>query len=264
MMFVRNSFSFNDICVGWLAEDGSLAGSHGGRMRGLIFGADTMLVPVIAIDGPSASGKGTVAARVAGRLAFHYLDSGSLYRLVALHAGRLGIDLSDESALAPLARSLPVRFEAGRVLLDGNDASEAIRAEAIGIGASRVGALPAVRSALLQRQRDFRLAPGLVTDGRDMGSVVFPDADLKVFLTASTDERAQRRYKQLIDKGESANLPQIRQDIADRDRRDAARSVAPLRQEPDARLLDTTSLTIDQTVDQIVAWFEGAQASGRW
>jgi cytidylate kinase len=221
-----------------------------------------MHVPVIAIDGPSASGKGTVAALVAARLSFHYLDSGSLYRLVALSAELRGIDWSDEPALAELARTLPARFDAGRVLLDGNDVTAAIRAEQIGIGASRVGALPAVRTALLQRQRDFCQPPGLVTDGRDMGSVVFPAADLKVFLTASTDERAQRRYKQLIGKGESANLPQIRQDIADRDRRDAARSVAPLRQEPDARLLDTTDLTIDETVEQIVSWFASA-ASGR-
>lgn len=218
-----------------------------------------MQVPVIAIDGPSASGKGTVAARVAERLGFHYLDSGSLYRLVALHADRQGLAWDDETAVAALARALPARFEDGRVLLDGNDASEAIRAERIGIGASRVGALPAVRAALLQRQRDFRLAPGLVTDGRDMGSVVFPDAGLKVFLTASAEERAQRRHKQLIGKGESANLPQIRQDIVDRDRRDAARSVAPLRQEPDARLLDTTSMTIDQAVEQVVSWFLAGQ-----
>lgn len=222
-----------------------------------------MHVPVIAIDGPSASGKGTVAARVAERLSFHYLDSGSLYRLVALHADAQGLGWEDDTVLAALARQLPVRFVSGRVLLDGNDVSAAIRAERMGIGASRVGVLPAVRAALLQRQRDFRQAPGLVTDGRDMGSVVFPDADLKVFLTASADERAQRRYKQLIGKGESANLPQIRQDIIERDRRDAARTVAPLRQEPDAMLLDTTSMTIDQAVEQVVGWFSSRQASGR-
>lgn len=217
-----------------------------------------MTVPVITIDGPSASGKGTVAARVAARLAFHYLDSGSLYRLVALYAGLNRIDLDDEVALAGAALTLPVEFCEGLVLLAGNDVSEAIRAEEIGLGASRVGALPAVRTALLQRQRDFRLAPGLVTDGRDMGSVVFPDATLKVFLTASGGERAHRRYKQLIDKGESANLPRIRQDIIDRDRRDAARTVAPLRQEADALLLDTTHLTIDQAVEQVLSWFQPA------
>ncbi|TDR82833.1 (d)CMP kinase [Paludibacterium purpuratum] len=220
-----------------------------------------MKVPVIAIDGPSASGKGTVAARVASRLGFHYLDSGSLYRLVALHADLHGIDWDDEATLAQAALTLPATFCDGRVLLSGNDVDQAIRAEHIGIGASRVGALPAVRAALLQRQRDFRATPGLVTDGRDMGSVVFPDADLKIFLTASADERADRRYKQLIGKGESANLPQIRQDIIDRDRRDAARTVAPLRQEPDAFLLDTTELTIDQAVEQVLAWFAD-RASG--
>ncbi|BEV71836.1 MULTISPECIES: (d)CMP kinase [unclassified Paludibacterium] len=220
-----------------------------------------MNIPVIAIDGPSASGKGTVAARVAEQLGFQYLDSGSLYRLVALHALRTGIDWCDEAALAAAALSLPAEFRHGAVLLAGNDAGEAIRAEEIGIGASRVGALPAVRAALLQRQRDFRQAPGLVTDGRDMGSVVFPDADLKVFLTASAEERAERRYKQLIDKGESANLPQIRQDIIDRDRRDAARAVAPLRQEPDAFLLDTTQLSIDQAVEQVLQWYAD-KASG--
>lgn len=221
-----------------------------------------MKVPVIAIDGPSASGKGTVAACVAERLSFHYLDSGSLYRLVALDALRRQIAWDDEDALARAALVLPVAFGDGKVLLDGNDAGEAIRAEQIGIGASKVGALPAVRAALLQRQRDFRRAPGLVTDGRDMGSVVFPDADLKIFLTASADERAQRRYKQLIGKGESASLPQIRQDIIERDRRDAARAVAPLRQQPDALLLDTTQLTIDQAVEQVVGWFRQRQTPG--
>ncbi|MBX9266680.1 (d)CMP kinase [Chromobacterium violaceum] len=221
-----------------------------------------MTVPVITIDGPSASGKGTVAAQVAARLAFHYLDSGSLYRLLALHARRRGIAWDDEPALARAAAALPVEFSDGVVWLEGNDASQDIRAEEIGIGASKVGALPAVRAALLQRQRDFCEAPGLVTDGRDMGSVVFPDATLKIFLTASAEERASRRHKQLIGKGESANLAQIMQDIIDRDARDAARPVAPLRQEPDAFLLDTTELTIDQAVDKVLGWFEEKQASG--
>ncbi|MGD1827429.1 (d)CMP kinase [Chromobacterium violaceum] len=221
-----------------------------------------MTVPVITIDGPSASGKGTVAAQVAARLAFHYLDSGSLYRLLALYARRRGIAWDDEPALARAAAALPVEFSDGAVWLEGNDASQDIRAEEIGIGASKVGALPAVRAALLQRQRDFCEAPGLVTDGRDMGSVVFPDATLKIFLTASAEERASRRHKQLIGKGESANLAQIMQDIIDRDARDAARPVAPLRQEPDAFLLDTTELTIDQAVDKVLGWFEEKQASG--
>ncbi|WP_028533914.1 (d)CMP kinase [Paludibacterium yongneupense] len=221
-----------------------------------------MTVAVITIDGPSASGKGTVASLVAARLGFHYLDSGSLYRLVALHAERTGLALDDEDALARAARHLPVEFADERVLLAGEDASAAIRSEAIGIGASRVGACPAVRAALLERQRDFRRAPGLVTDGRDMGSVVFPDATLKVFLTASADERANRRYKQLIGKGESANLLQIKQDIIARDERDAHRAVAPLRQEPDALLLDTTSIGIDRTVECILGWFSERQVSG--
>ncbi|OWY39942.1 cytidylate kinase [Xenophilus sp. AP218F] len=221
-----------------------------------------MTAPVITIDGPSASGKGTVASLIASRLGFHYLDSGSLYRLLALHALRQGIDWEDEAALARAAFALPVAFADGAVWLDGNDASAAIRAEEIGIGASRVGALPLVRAALLQRQRDFCQQPGLVTDGRDMGSVVFPAASLKVFLTASAQERASRRYKQLIGKGESANLPQIMQDIIDRDARDAARPVAPLRHEPDALLLDTTELSIDQAVDRVLQWFEEKRASG--
>ncbi|MCP1290584.1 MULTISPECIES: (d)CMP kinase [Chromobacterium] len=221
-----------------------------------------MTAPVIAIDGPSASGKGTVAALVAARLGFHYLDSGSLYRLLALFAQRHNIGWDDEPGLAAAASGLPVEFADGAVWLESNDASAAIRSEEIGIGASKVGALPAVRAALLQRQRDFCQLPGLVTDGRDMGSVVFPAAALKVFLTASAEERAERRYKQLIGKGDSANLPRILQDIIDRDARDAARPVAPLRQEPDAFLLDTTELTIDQAVAQVLRWFEERQVSG--
>ncbi|WP_293760244.1 (d)CMP kinase [uncultured Aquitalea sp.] len=221
-----------------------------------------MTVPVITIDGPSASGKGTVAALVAQRLGFHYLDSGSLYRLLALHARNKAIDWADEAALAAEALHLPVVFNEAGVWLDGVESGALIRAEAIGNGASRVASLPAVRAALLQRQRDFAVGPGLVTDGRDMGSVVFPAAALKVFLTASAEERAERRYKQLIGKGESANLPQIKQDIIERDERDAARSVAPLRHEPDALLLDTTRLSIDQAVDAVMGWFDERQAAG--
>jgi cytidylate kinase len=221
-----------------------------------------MTAPVIAIDGPSASGKGTVAAMVAASLSFHYLDSGSLYRLVALHAELNAIAWEREAELAQAALALPVEFGAGRVLLAGQDVSSAIRAEHIGMGASAVGALPAVRAALLQRQRDFRQLPGLVADGRDMGSVVFPDAQLKVFLTASAEERAQRRYKQLIGKGESANLPRIQQDIIDRDRQDAARTIAPLRQAPDARLLDTTNMTVDQAVARVIEWYQAHRVCG--
>ena len=214
-----------------------------------------MLRPVITIDGPSASGKGTVAALVARELGFHYLDSGALYRLAALYALREGVSWEDENQVARLAAQLPAAFTDDKVWLDGHDVSAAIRAEDIGMGASKIAALPSVRAALLERQRAYQQTPGLVADGRDMGSVVFPRAELKVFLTASAEERAARRYKQLIAKGESANLLQIQQDICDRDARDAARSVAPLRQEPDARLLDTSALTIDQAVNQVLQWF---------
>lgn len=205
-------------------------------------------IPVIAIDGPSASGKGTVAALVARRLGFHYLDSGSLYRLVALAALRKDVDLDDEPALARLAAALPASFADGRVRLDGDDVTDAIRSEECSVGASRVAALPAVRRALLQRQRDYRRPPGLVAEGRDMGSVVFPDAAVKVFLTASVQARAERRYKQLIEKGLPANIDSLLQDIRQRDERDSARSVAPLQKCADAALLDTTSLTIEQAV----------------
>jgi cytidylate kinase len=212
-------------------------------------------VPVIAIDGPSASGKGTVAARVAAKLGWHYLDSGAIYRLTALAATRRGLLLDDEVSVAEVAAVLDVAFVEGVILLDGDDAADAIRSESVGEGASRVASLPSVRTALLQRQRDFAREPGLVADGRDMGSVVFPDAPLKVFLTASARERAERRYKQLIAKGESVNIQQILQDIEQRDRRDSERSVAPLRQLPGALLLDTTQLNIEQAVQQVLAWW---------
>jgi cytidylate kinase len=220
-----------------------------------------MTIPVIAIDGPSASGKGTVAAKVAERLGFHYLDSGALYRLTALAAREEDIDWEDRERLAEMAAELPARFEGSRVFLFGEDVSDAIREEAIGNGASIIAAYPEVRSALLERQREFCQAPGLVADGRDMGSVVFPEATLKIFLTASAEERAQRRYKQLINKGESANLPQIQLDIIERDARDAARPVAPLKQEPDAKRLDTTALTIDQAVETVLTWSQSLAIS---
>lgn len=218
-------------------------------------------IPVIAIDGPSASGKGTVAARVAASLAWHYLDSGALYRLTALAAQQRGLALDDEPALAALAAKLDVAFLEGMILLDGEDATETIRAEAIGEGASRVAVLPTVRTALLQRQRDFAHEPGLVADGRDMGSVVFPHAPLKIFLTASAEERANRRYKQLIAKGEKITLSQILQDIEQRDARDRARSVAPLQQLPDALLLDTTRLSIEQSVQFVLDHWRAVSAS---
>lgn len=217
-------------------------------------------IPVIAIDGPSASGKGTVAALVARALGFHYLDSGALYRLTALAAQRRGVALDDEAALAQLARNLDVRFEGDEIWLEGEQVSDELRTEKIGNGASRVAALPAVRAALLERQRAFRQAPGLVTDGRDMGSVVFPDATIKIFLTASAEERAQRRYKQLMEKGFDANLANLLEELRERDARDAMRSVAPLRQSADATLLETTHLSIDQVVARVLACYQARQA----
>ena len=213
-------------------------------------------VPVISIDGPSASGKGTVAARVAAVLGFAYLDSGALYRLTALAAQRAGIDWADESGVAAIAATLDVEFSENEIQLAGVLVGDAIRTEEISSGASQVAALPAVREALLFRQRAFNTTPGLVGDGRDMGSVVFPQAQLKVFLTASPEVRAERRYKQLIEKGLSANLPDLLLDLKQRDERDSRRSVAPLRQEADAKLLDTTALTIDQAVNQVLVWFQ--------
>ena len=212
------------------------------------------MIPVIAIDGPSASGKGTVAARVAAVLGWHYLDSGALYRLAALAAQRAGVAWSDEAAVAAVAAALDVRFGEDSILLSGVEVSEAIRQEDISSGASKIAALPLVREALLARQREFRQAPGLVADGRDMGSVVFPDAQTKIFLTASVEIRAQRRYKQLIEKGIAANILPLLQDLRERDERDSQRSVAPLRQNEDARLLDTTHLSIAQAVDQVLVW----------
>ncbi|WP_374352503.1 (d)CMP kinase [Chitinimonas sp.] len=218
-------------------------------------------IPVIAIDGPSASGKGTVAARVAAKLGWHYLDSGAIYRLTALAAIRRGLLLDDEASVAAVAAELDAAFVEGVILLDGDDVTDAIRSESVGDGASRVAAMPEVRAALLQRQRDFARSPGLVADGRDMGSVVFPGAPLMVFLTASAQERAERRYKQLIAKGESVNIRQILQDIEQRDARDRARSVAPLQQLAGAHLLDTTQLNIEQAVQQILHWWDEVKHS---
>ena len=204
--------------------------------------------PVVAIDGPSASGKGTVAVRVAEALGFHFLDSGALYRLTALAALKAGADPADEAAVAAVAAALPAEFPGDRILLSGEDVTDAIRAEDVGVGASKVAALPAVRAALLDRQRAYRRPPGLVADGRDMGSVVFPEAPAKVFLTASPEARAERRYKQLIGKGMPANMHALLQDLRERDARDAARSVAPLRKCEDAELVDTTGMGIEEAV----------------
>lgn len=211
-----------------------------------------MGVPLIAIDGPTASGKGTVAQRVAQVLGWAYLDSGALYRLCALAALRAGVDLDDEAGLAVLAAALAVRFVDGRIELDGHDVTEAIRDEAVGNAASRIAVLPALRASLLGLQRSFRRPPGLVADGRDMGTVVFPDATLKVFLTATAESRAERRYKQLIEKGFSANLADLLRDLQQRDERDANRAVAPLRPAEGAVVIDSTHLGIDQTVAQVL------------
>ena len=211
-------------------------------------------IPVIAIDGPSASGKGTVAARVAAKLGWHYLDSGSLYRLTALAAQSAGVAWSDEVGVAAIAAGLDVVFGENSIKLSGEEVGEAIRHEEISSGASQVAALPAVRAALLFRQRIFRQSPGLVADGRDMASVVFPDAQTKVFLTATAEVRAERRYKQLIEKGIAASILPLLLDLRARDERDSQRSVAPLQQDNEAELLDTTNLTIEHAVAQVLSW----------
>ncbi len=213
---------------------------------------------VIAIDGPSASGKGAVAQRVAAQLGFNYLDSGSLYRLVALTALRDRTDLKDADALGEIARKLPVHFSEGRILLNGEDVTDSIRAEAVSAAASEVAPLSSVRQGLMRRQQAFRRPPGLVAEGRDMASVVFPDALLKVFLTASPEERARRRYKQLIEKGFDATLTTLLQDIRRRDARDTERSVAPLQKSVGAQIIDTTGLSIQEVVARILRWFESA------
>jgi len=210
-------------------------------------------IPVIAIDGPSASGKGTVAQRVARELGFHYLDSGSLYRLVALAAQKRGVALDDEAELAKLAQRLPVKFEGEEILMEGMRVTDEIRSETCAAGASKVAAFPKVRLALLKMQRAFRKPPGLVAEGRDMSSTVFPDAKLKVFLTARTEARAERRYKQLMEKGMYASISTLLQEIKKRDARDIERPVAPLRQDAGAGLLDTTALSIEEAVAEVIA-----------
>lgn len=219
------------------------------------FSEITLPVPVIAIDGPSASGKGTVASLVAKELGFHYLDSGSLYRITALAALNAGISLEDEMRIADLVETIAIAFEGGEILLDDSPVTEAIRSEACSSGASKVAAHPSVREALLERQKRFRQAPGLVADGRDMGSTVFPDATLKVFLTASAEERAKRRHKQLIEKGIDVKIDILLQDIRERDERDSKRSVAPLQKNADAELLDTTAIGIMDAVSRVLEWY---------
>jgi cytidylate kinase len=210
-------------------------------------------IPVIAIDGPTASGKGTVAHKVADRLGFHYLDSGALYRLTALSALRRGTDFADEHALAKVAEHMQVNFDGPEILLANENVSAAIRAEEVGNLASKIAALPAVRQALFALQLGFRRAPGLVADGRDMGTVIFPHAKLKVFLTASTEARAQRRYKQLIDKGISANMEDLLSDLKARDDRDTHRAIAPLVPAEGAHILDTSNMTAEQAIEEVLS-----------
>lgn len=217
-----------------------------------------MTLPVICIDGPSGSGKGTLCQMLALKLDWHLLDSGALYRLVGMAADKHQVDFADEQAVAALAADLDVAFlpgqagEPSRVMLEGVDVSGELRTETTGLLASKVAVLPAVRQALLQRQRDFVQAPGLVADGRDMGTVVFPDSPLKVFLTASAEERARRRYKQLKDKGDSVNLATLLKEIQDRDRRDSEREHSPLKPADDAVLIDSSSLGIEQVFERVL------------
>lgn len=221
----------------------------------------TASVPVLALDGPSGSGKGTVARKVAAALGWHLLDSGSLYRLLGMAASRGGISLDAEDDLARLAGELDVEFSSDargneQIRLNGDDVSREIRTEEVGRLASAVASLPTVRAALLGLQQSFRKPPGLVADGRDMGTLVFPDALLKVFLTASPEERARRRHKQLKDKGIDVSLSALSRDIEDRDRRDSERAVAPLRPADDALLLDSSKLTIDQVTRTVLEWLQ--------
>ena len=212
-------------------------------------------IPVITIDGPTASGKGTVAHKVADRLKFHYLDSGALYRLTALMAIRRGTELADEHAVAKLAEHLPVHFAGGEILLANENVTQAIRHESVGNMASKIAALPTVRQALFALQLGFRKPPGLVADGRDMGTVIFPHAQLKVYLTASVAARAQRRYKQLIDKGFSANMEDLLSDLQARDDRDTHRAIAPLVAAEGAHILDTSNMTADEAIEEVLKWY---------
>ena len=221
--------------------------------------ADTVHIPVICIDGPTASGKGTLAAQVAHQLGYHYLDSGSLYRLAAFAAARIGVGLDDATGVACVARNLAVSFRGDRIYLAQEDVSDAIRTEAAGMAASKVSTHAEVRIALLALQHSFRSLPGLVADGRDMGTVIFPDASLKIYLTASALHRAERRHKQLISKGNSATLLEIQQALNDRDARDVSRQTSPLRPADDALLLDNSDLSIEKSVAQVVSWWQSTR-----
>jgi CMP/dCMP kinase len=217
---------------------------------------DKAAVSVITVDGPAASGKGTIAERAAAALGFHYLDSGALYRIATLAALKKGVPLTDAAALARIASELAPVFKDGRIYLEGEDVTLAIRAESVSAATSRVAAVPEVRRALFALQRRAARAPGLVADGRDMGTVVFPEAALKIFLTASPEVRAQRRYKQLIERGEKADLEKLVADLTERDRRDSSRAAAPLKPAPDAKLLDTSNMGIEEAVKKVLNWWD--------
>lgn len=216
---------------------------------------DKQQVPVITLDGPSASGKGTIARLVAQTLGFHYLDSGALYRLVALAAMKRNTDAGNESGVVDVARHLNASFRDSSIWLDGEEVSDEVRAEACGEYASKIARYPALRVELLERQRGFRKLPGLIADGRDMGSVIFPDAILKIYLTASEEERASRRHKQLMEKGINVSIPDLIQTLRSRDERDSGRVASPLQQCEDAYLLDTTGLSIDQVIDRVLSMY---------
>ena len=216
-------------------------------------------IPVITLDGPAASGKGTIAERVAQALGFHYLDSGALYRIATLNALKKGVPLDDAAALTAAAEQLAPRFECGRILLDGEDVTTAIRSEEVSAATSRVAVVPGVRAALFALQKNAARLPGLVADGRDMGTVVFPEAPLKVFMTASARVRAERRYRQLIGRGETADLEALTRDLEERDRRDSQRATAPLRPAEDAKVLDTSEMGIEEVVKKVLLWWDEAR-----
>lgn len=216
----------------------------------------TDCIPVITLDGPAASGKGTIASQVADALGFHYLDSGALYRIATLDALSKGIDLDDAQALTAAVQGLSPVFEGGRILLDGRDVTTAIRAEEVSSATSRVAVVPGVRAALFALQKNAARLPGLVADGRDMGTVVFPEAPLKVFMTATARVRAERRYCQLLERGETADLEALTADLEERDRRDSQRATAPLKPAEDARLLDTSCMGIEEVVKKVLEWWD--------
>ncbi len=217
-------------------------------------------IPIIAIDGPVASGKGSVSSGVAKALGFHVLDSGSLYRLTAFAALKQQKSLDNEDLIEQTAQGLKAVFQDGRIVLDGEDVTDAIRQEDVGLAASKIAVHPKVRRALFKLQRDYARAPGLVADGRDMGSVVFPEAVLKIFLTASAESRAKRRYNQLKEKGIHSNIADLVKDLKERDERDLKRSVAPLVPAPGARILDSSELTLEETINQVLEWYRGTEA----